>query len=218
MDHAAARDRMIRHQLVARGVRDRRVLQAFADTPRHRFADPGLSPAAAYADAKLPLGDGRWTEEPIVLARVLRAARAGPGRRVLELGTGGGWAAALLAAAGAEVWSLEIDAALSRTARERLDAARHAVTLAVGDARHGWPETSGTAGPAEPFDAVWCSSAVENADALRAICERYLAPGGRVVAALGRRPDQRLSCLTVDPGGGFGPETKLAAGRFERLV
>lgn len=219
MDYTTARERMIGHQLRPRGIDDLRVLDAFAVVARHRFAPAGLAPAEVYADAKLRLGPaaGQWLEEPVVAARVLELLQAGDGTRVLEVGTGSGYTAALLAELGAEVVTVERDAGLAHAAEVRLRdlAARRSGTPIGGDAvrrahrcgRQGWP------GPA-PYDRVWLSGGVVE---LPATLADQIAPGGFVIAPLGRPHRQELVRATPRARGEGWDVEPLSACRFEML-
>jgi protein-L-isoaspartate(D-aspartate) O-methyltransferase len=116
---AAAAERMVESQIEARGVRDPRVLAAMREVPRDAFVpeDQGL---AAYDDGPLPIGEGQTISQPYVVALMAEAAEVAPGDRVLDVGTGSGYAAAVLARLAARVCSIERHAALAEAARERL--------------------------------------------------------------------------------------------------
>lgn len=223
MDYTTARERMIGHQLRPRGIDDPRVLDAFAVVARHRFAPAGLAPAEVYADGKLRLGPaaGQWLEEPVVAARVLELLRVSEGTRVLEVGSGSGYTAALLAELGAEVVTVEEDAGLAHAAEERLrdlaarrsgapiggDAERTAVRWAHRCGQRGWPKHA-------PYDRVWLSGGVVE---LPAALADQIAPGGFLIAPLGRPHRQELVRATPRVRGeGWVVET-LSACRFEML-
>ena len=221
MDHDTARARMIRHQLRARGVDDTSLLSAFGVVARHRFAPAGLAPAQVYTDGKLRLGPGpgQWLEEPIVAAQILQQLAIEPGTHVLEVGTGSGYTAALLAELGAQVATVEFDAALSHAAEARLrDLAsrrsgasggateRGSVRWANHCGRSGWPQQA-------PFDRVWLSGGVEQLDAT---LRDQIAPDGFVIAPLGRPHRQQLVCARPR-GAGWDIEPRGAC-RFEMLT
>src|SRR6185503_11066893 len=117
-----AHNRMVEEQMVARGIHDPRVLAAMRAVPRHLFV-PRLDPDRAYEDHPLAIGHGQTILQPFIVAFMTDALGVEPGMRVLEIGTGSGYQAAVLAAMGAEVFSIEIVPALALSARKALDAA-----------------------------------------------------------------------------------------------
>lgn len=140
------RNDMVRTQIAARGVRDEHVLAAMRQVPRHLFVPRDLW-AHAYDDRPLPIGEGQTISQPYIVGLMSELLRVGPGDRVLEIGTGSGYQAAVLAAMGCEVYSIEIREPLARTARERLAAAGYpGVQVRVGDGYQGWPEAAPFAG------------------------------------------------------------------------
>lgn len=182
-----ARERLVRDHL--RDVHDARVLAAMRAVPRHRFVAPGLR-AEAYDDAPLPIGRGATISQPFIVAKMTELAQVGPGSRVLEIGTGSGYQAAVLAAVGAEVWSIEIDGELARQAEtllRDLGLGDDVVHLRVGDGWSGWPE-------AAPFDAVVVTAAPPTVPPR--LLEQ-LADGGRLVIPVGDW-QQALRVITRD--------------------
>jgi protein-L-isoaspartate(D-aspartate) O-methyltransferase len=176
------RAKMVNEQLRARNIRDERVLAAFAKVPRHLFC-PGLSLSEAYADHPMEIGCGQTISQPYMVAWMLEAARLRATDRVLEIGTGSGYQAALLSELTAQVFSLERIAELLDAARERL--ARLGapnVTLREGDGSAGWPQQA-------PFDVVFYAAA---APGVPEEVRRQLAPGGRLLAPVGSRERQTL--------------------------
>lgn len=174
---AAERRRMIDEQLRSRDIEDARVLEAMALVPRHRFV-PDEAAALAYVDGPLPIPAGQTISQPYVVAAMTQLARLGSDARVLEVGTGSGYQTAVLAVLGAEVWSIEIHAALSEAAAERLRAlglGDDRVHLRVGDGWAGWPE-------AAPFDAIVVTAAPPRVPPALAA---QLALGGRLVIPVG---------------------------------
>ena len=136
---------MVREQLVARGVRDPLLLAAMGEVPRERFVPPGLI-ERAYSDGALAIGGGQTISQPYIVARMSEALElppvdeAGHGPRVLEIGTGSGYQAAVLARMGATVVTIERDPALGAEARERLAELGYSdVLVEVGDGSAGWP-------------------------------------------------------------------------------
>ncbi|MBN2171208.1 MAG: protein-L-isoaspartate(D-aspartate) O-methyltransferase [Candidatus Krumholzibacteriota bacterium] len=176
MDFAKERERMVQRQLVPRGIRDERVLAAMGAVPRHRFVPAGQQ-RFAYDDCPLPIGPEQTISQPYIVALMSECARLDSGDRALEIGTGSGYQAAVLAAMGVEVWSVEIAAELSRQAAANLREAGCAggVHLRVGDGWTGWPE-------AAPFQAVLVTAAP--LDVPHPLLEQ-LADGGRLVAPVG---------------------------------
>lgn len=149
---AARRRAMVAEQIAARGVRDPRVLRAMRTVPRHLFVPPALR-EQAYLDQPLPIGADQTISQPYMVAFMTEALRIRPGDKVLEVGTGSGYQAAVLAEAGAEVFSIEILDELAARARETLARAGYGrVRVRTGDGFHGWPEEA-------PFDAVIVTAA-----------------------------------------------------------
>jgi protein-L-isoaspartate(D-aspartate) O-methyltransferase len=188
---AAARERMVREQIAERGVRDGRVLAAMRAVPRHEFV-PAAARAKAYDDEPLPIGGGQTISQPYIVAVMTELAAVGPGDRVLEIGTGSGYQAAVLAELTREVYTIEIDAELARTAAARLARLGYGrVHVRTGDGRRGWPE-------AAPFDAILVTAA---ASAVPPALVEQLAGGGRLVAPVGQGEDQVLEVHRRTPEG-----------------
>jgi len=181
---AAARRRMV--QAVARAVPGcpERVLEALVRVPRHRFVDEALWPRA-YRDEALPIGHGQTISKPSTVARMTAALGPGPGERILEVGTGSGYQAAVLALLAGAVFTVERIPALAVRARTRLDRLGiRNVEIRPGDGRVGWPEQA-------PFDAVLVTAAAARVP--RSLFEQ-VRPGGRLVAPVGEGEDQRIVC------------------------
>ncbi|MCP4545670.1 MAG: protein-L-isoaspartate(D-aspartate) O-methyltransferase [bacterium] len=143
---------MVQKQLASRDIRCKTVLRAMTIVPRHLFVPPDQRPHA-YADCPLPLGPGQTISQPYIVAYMSQALELAPGSRVLEVGTGSGYQAAVLAEMGMRVWSIEIDPRMSRTARRAISATGYdEVQLRVGDGWLGWPEEA-------PFDAILLTAA-----------------------------------------------------------
>jgi protein-L-isoaspartate(D-aspartate) O-methyltransferase len=193
---------MVSEQIAARGIRDPRVLAALRTVPRDEFVPPMLR-AAAWEDHPLPIGHEQTISQPYIVALMTELAQVGPGSRVLEIGTGSGYQAAVLAACGAEVWTIEIVPELAEQAALALARLGYdRVHVRAGDGSHGWPEEA-------PFDAILVTAAPEE---LPRALRSQLAPGGRLVAPVGREDDQTLQVhhRTDD---GFRVE-RIAAVRF----
>jgi protein-L-isoaspartate(D-aspartate) O-methyltransferase len=182
--YALVRALMVREQLRARGIADERVLAAMAVVPRERFVAAGWEDRA-HDDAALPIAAGQTISQPYVVARMTEALRVGVGAAVLEVGTGSGYQAAVLAELGAHVVSVERHAELARAARARLGSLGYAVEVVVGDGSRGWP-------PRAPYRGIVVTAAAPDVpDALLA----QLEDGGRLVIPVGSRGQQELRLL-----------------------
>jgi protein-L-isoaspartate(D-aspartate) O-methyltransferase len=186
----AARLRMVEDQIAGRGIADPRVLQAMRTVPRHEFVLPAQK-IEAYEDWPLPIGHGQTISQPYIVALMTELAAVKPGDRVLEVGTGSGYQAAVLAEMGAEVYGIEIVEPLATRARETLRRLGYGrVQVRHGDGYRGWPE-------AAPFAAIVVTAAPPSVPP--ALVEQ-LAPGGRLVIPVGRA-DQELKLLVKTPSG-----------------
>mgnify|MGYP001824122968 CR=1 FL=1 len=151
---AGERSAMVENQIAARGIKDNATLSAMRSVPRHLFVPPEQRPYA-YRDRPLPIGHGQTISQPFMVAYMTELVSPGPGRKVLEIGTGSGYQAAVLAAAGAEVFSIEIIPQLAEAAGKRLDDLGYgAVAVRSADGFYGWPEQA-------PFDAILVTAAAE---------------------------------------------------------
>lgn len=208
MDSTETRLEMVERQLIGRGIADAGVLQAFREVPREAFVPRKLE-EFAYQDAPLPIGDGQTISQPYVVALTVQALGLKGGERVLEIGTGSGYAAAVLGRLAAQVFTIERRESLAVQARERL--ARlgyHNVTVLQRDGTLGWPEDA-------PYDAI--AVAAGGPEVPKALLEQ-LAPGGRLVIPVGSDQDsQTLMRVTRDEDGGFREES-LADVRFVPLI
>lgn len=189
-DFAEARARMVRAQIAARGVGDPRVLTAMRAVPRERFTRPE-DRGQAFEDTPLPLGRGQTLSQPYVVAFMTEALGLPAGARVLEIGTGSGYQAAVLAAMGFEVFSIERDVELAAGAAERLAGLAPQVRLRCGDGYLGWPE-------AAPFDGILLTAAPS---VIPEALVAQLGPGGVLVAPVGQGA-QALQRLRKGEGGG----------------
>lgn len=183
---------MVRHDIESRGLRDERVLQAMLAVPRHLFVAEG-SRGAAYEDHPLPIGAGQTISQPYMVALMAEAASLGPGDRVLEVGTGSGYGAAVLAQLAAEVITIERIESLAVSARERLaDLGVSNVTVIHGDGSLGWPDGA-------PYDAVVVTAA--SGDRVPPALLDQLAVGGRLIIPVGSTGYQTLLRIVRDEHG-----------------
>ena len=170
------RERMVRGQLESRDIEDRRVLEAMRRVPRHWFV-PERHRDESYGDYPLPIGEDQTISQPYIVALMSQLALIHPGDRVLEIGTGSGYQAAVLAELGAEVFSLEIVAPLSAQAQAVLSRLGYErVQLRTGDGYDGWAEQA-------PFAAVVVTAAPPS---IPEPLQEQLAVGGRLVIPVGR--------------------------------
>jgi len=186
----AAREKMVAEQIVARGVTDPAVVRAMRVVPRHEFV-PDAVRAQAYADQPLPIGHRQTISQPYIVALMTELAAVRPGDRVLEVGTGSGYQAAVLAELGARVYSIEIVEPLARRAAAALQRLGYDhVRVRHGDGYRGWPD-------AAPFAAIVVTAAPPQVPpALVA----QLALGGRLVIPVGT-DEQELRVLVKTPAG-----------------
>lgn len=181
---------MVRTQLEARDITNADVLAAMRAVPRHEFVPDDLVDQA-YCDGPLPIGHGVTISQPYVVALMIQLARVRPGDRVLDVGTGSGYQAAVLAAMGAEVYGLEIIESLASATEQRLRRLGYSATIRVGDGWAGWPKHA-------PFDAIVVAAAPT---AIPPALTDQLVEGGRLVLPLGGRGRQDLVVVTRAPTG-----------------
>lgn len=175
IDFKRSRERMVRDQIEARGVQDPAVLRAMRKVPRHLFVEEALIPQA-YEDHPLPIGHGQTISQPYVVAWMTELLEVGPGMKVLEIGTGSGYQAAILAELGAYVYSIERVRPLYQMARQRLADMRYTrARLKVDDGTLGWPDEA-------PFDRILVTA---GGPKVPAPLVAQLAEGGRMVIPVG---------------------------------
>ncbi len=181
------RDRMVAEHIEPRGVTDPRVLEAMRRVPRERFVDPDYA-GYAYEDRPLPVAEGHTIPQPFIVALMAQAAKISPTDRVLEIGSGSGYGAAVLSELAARVWSIERHPKLARIAGSRIaELGRANVTVLRADGANGWA-------PAAPFDAIIVTGGGE---AVPRPLKEQLSIGGRLVMAIGPREGvQRLLKVT----------------------
>jgi protein-L-isoaspartate(D-aspartate) O-methyltransferase len=182
---------MVESQITARGVTDPAVLEAVRKVPRHRFV-PESRQKYAYEDRPLPIGHGQTISQPYIVALMTELADVKPGDRVLEVGTGSGYQAAMLAELGVRVYSIEIIEPLAEQAKAALAATGYAdrVELRVGDGYAGWPEHA-------PFDAIVVTAAPPR---IPEPLKQQLRVGGRLVIPVGQSFQRLLRITRTEAG------------------
>ena len=187
---------MVEHQIAARGVRDPRVLDAMRRVPRHLFVPPGYE-RAAYEDTPLPIGQGQTISQPYIVALMTALLEPGPEDRILEIGAGSGYQAAVLGALAGRVVTVERLPEVAAMARRNLELAGiDNVEVFVGDGTRGWPE-------AAPYAGIVITAAGPE---VPAPLLAQLADGGRLVAPIGGREIQELVRI-VRRGDRYGRES-----------
>jgi protein-L-isoaspartate(D-aspartate) O-methyltransferase len=201
LDFAALRARMVAEQIEARGVTDARVLAAMRRVPRHLFVDAGWR-HEAYEDRPLPIGEGQTISQPYMVAAMTAALAPAGGARILEVGTGSGYQAAVLGQLARDVISIERHPLLAaRAAHALAEAGLANIRVVVGDGTLGYS-------PGQPYDGILVTAGAPRVpDALVA----QLAPGGRLVIPVGGPGYQELTIVTRSfTGGGY--ETRTGDG------
>ena len=189
-DFAAQRQRMVEQQLKSRGIKNERLLAAMAKVPREEFV-PLDARAGSYEDGPLPIGYGQTISQPYIVAFMTEQLRPKPTDRVLEIGSGSGYQAAILAELMAEVYTVEIVEPLAKTAEATLQRLGYKnVHIRVGDGYEGWPEEA-------PFDAIIVTCAP---DKVPQPLVDQLKDGGRIVIPVGERFAQQLYLLEKKNG------------------
>jgi protein-L-isoaspartate(D-aspartate) O-methyltransferase len=189
--YADLRLAMVSQQIEARGVKDANVLQVMRSVPRHRFV-PADKIAAAYEDHPLPIGYGQTISQPYIVALMTEALKIKPGDRVLEIGTGSGYQAAILAELGAEVYSVEILPELAQQAAERLRSLGYDnLQVRNADGYLGWQEHA-------PYDAIIVTAAPDH---LPQPLVSQLGDGGRMIVPIGPQGAVQTLWLFEKSGG-----------------
>ena len=196
--YAAARETMVREQIVARGISEPRVIDAMRQVPRHLFMPPAERDRA-YADAPAPIGEGQTISQPYIVALMTELVRPQRSDVVLEVGTGSGYQAAVLSRLVKHVYTIELEEVLGRRATAALREQKYDnVTVRVGDGYGGWPEHA-------PFDVIMVTAAPEHVP--QPLIDQ-LKPGGRLIVPVGPRYTvQQLQLIEKDPAGDVSTKT-----------
>ncbi len=185
-DYDKEREHMVENQLVRRGIKDKRVLDAMRQVPRHLFIPEDMR-GVAYSDGPLPIGQGQTISQPYIVALMTELLELTGQEKVLELGTGSGYQAAILSRLASQVYSVERHAALAEQAEEVLAKLGYDnVVIRVGDGTLGWPEHA-------PYEAIIVTAAAP--DIPQPLTDQ-LTDGGRLVAPVGSRWSQVLAKIT----------------------
>lgn len=185
-DFTQEREHMVVSQIQARGVTDETVLKAMRSVKRHEFVPPQLE-MFAYADQPLPIGEEQTISQPYIVALMTELLKPGSNNRVLEIGTGSGYQAAVLAEIVKEVYTIEIIPVLGKRAEAKLRQLGYEnIHVKIGDGYLGWPEEA-------PFDAIIVTAAPE--DIPQPLIDQ-LRTGGRMVIPVGNSPSQTLYLMT----------------------
>jgi protein-L-isoaspartate(D-aspartate) O-methyltransferase len=188
---AVAREKMVREQLIARGIKDEKVLAAMRKIPRHQFVDSALA-ERAYGDYPLPIGSGQTISQPYIVALMTEALELGAHDTVLEIGTGSGYQAAVLAEIAEKVYTIERIKELEGKARKVLDVhGYHNVATRIFDGTYGWKDEA-------PFDAIMVTAA--SPDVVDNLVGQ-LKINGRMVIPVGSPLSQTLIKLVKTPTG-----------------
>ena len=206
-DFSRFRDRMVAAQLKRRGIADPHVLEAMGQVPREEFVAPGYG-EFAYEDSALPIAEGQSISQPYIVAAMIEAAAIAPGDKVLEIGAGSGYAAAILSRMAAQVFAIERHASLTEAAEARFKKLGYRnIHLLTGDGTKGWPEEA-------PFDAIIVSAVGPKAP--QALKDQ-LRIGGALILPVGEAGEQRLLRLVRTAEASFETDD-LGAVRFVRLI
>jgi protein-L-isoaspartate(D-aspartate) O-methyltransferase len=185
-DAQQLREQMVERQIIRRGIETPSVLAAFRTVPREAFVAEAMR-KFAYEDGPLPIGEGQTISQPYIVALMIDAAEIPPGAKVLEVGAGSGYAAAVMSRLAGEVFAIERHEPLAQAAAERVDALGYDnVSIVCGDGSLGLPDEA-------PFDAILVAA---GGDHVPESLKRQLKIGGRLVMPVGTETMQSLLCVT----------------------
>jgi len=208
VDFAELRERMVRRQIESRGIANSMILDAFREVPREQFVDEEHR-RWAYDDHPLPIEAGQTISQPYIVALMIDAAEIAPGDRVLEVGAGSGYAAAIISRIAAEVVGMERQPALAEVARDRLDHLGYCnVKIVEGDGTRGCPAEA-------PFDAILAAASGSH---VPTSLLGQLAPGGRLVMPVGDRSGTQQLVKMTKRSDGTTTEQNLGEVRFVPLI
>lgn len=188
-DFNKLREQMVSYQIASRGITDEKVLGAFRAVARHSFV-PSSQLKSAYEDYPLPIGAGQTISQPYIVALMTKVLEINGGEKVLEIGTGSGYQAAILAHLGAEVYSIERIPALAAKAKQTLCALGYSVMVEAGDGTLGWPEHA-------PYDRIIVTAA---APSVSSCWIEQLLIRGKIVLPEGAPLHQQLMVVTKISG------------------
>ena len=207
MNFEIARRRMVETQIIARGILDRRVIEAMLKVPRHIFVEEAMS-AQTYSDSSLPIGEKQTISQPYMVALMTELLQLAGTEKVLEIGTGSGYQAAVLATIADRVYTIERLRPLALRARKALDSVGLLnVNLKIGDGTDGWEDEA-------PFDAILVTAGAPD---VPEVLISQLNVGGRLVIPIGDKSDQTLVRITKGDDGSIYRETSVAC-RFVKLI
>ncbi|WP_419779471.1 protein-L-isoaspartate(D-aspartate) O-methyltransferase [Maridesulfovibrio sp.] len=191
IDPKRSRKKMVQEQIAARGVVDKNVLDAMSRVPRHLFVQDALA-SRAYSDSALPIGEGQTISQPYIVAVMSELLRIEPGHKVLEIGTGSGYQAAVLAEMGADVYSIERIRKLFISVRKLLFDMRYFnIQLKLDDGTMGWPENA-------PYDRIIVTAG--GPEIPQYLIDQLADPGIMVIPVGGQRRVQRLMLVAKNDG------------------
>ncbi|MFH2066140.1 MAG: protein-L-isoaspartate(D-aspartate) O-methyltransferase [Pseudomonadota bacterium] len=189
-EYTRLRHEMVKNQIESRGISHPRVLDALKTVPRHRFV-PGKNRNLAYNDYPLPIGEEQTISQPYIVALMTEILNPDPEKNILEIGTGSGYQAAILAQLYKQVYTIEIIDILGRQSRKLLaELGYRNVQVKIGDGYQGWKEHS-------PFDAIIVTCAPSH---IPEPLKEQLAEGGKMIIPVGKADDQRLILLVKEKG------------------
>lgn len=198
---------MVETQIIGRGIKDRRVIDAMLKVPRNIFVEEAMA-AQAYSDSSLPIGEKQTISQPYMVALMSEMLQLSGREKVLELGTGSGYQTAILAELSDRVYTVERIRSLALRARKALDRLHYLnVNLKIGDGTDGWPEEA-------PFDAIIVTAGAPD---VPGHLVDQLASGGRLIIPVGNQVDQTLVRVTKETDGTVNCEESVQC-RFVKLI